>query len=637
MTAIGHFSILSETVDNPSICTFVMTLSNNKSNGGATPLAGGADAGSGDKIASGNTNDAFSARDFVSLWKERNMATLHPRFHLRASATHPGHFESTTTTTNTTSSSSRTSSFAADNDTGDEDPVELHVSEGLPLRQESHHLRRADILHRVRQMQTQPWSLHEKLWHVDVIPPALPALWSLGPSSAAASKHEKVESSNTTTILFRGHHVLADGASIGAALMDLSDEAQEFRRQIVSFVEQRRRQQAQRLVTFWQRLLQRFKIWIWLCRGTLQALLYQTKLVWYNAFCNPADPWGMVKKAAQLEQKSKKKAGDDAFFSFNRILDPTSSMGNGATDTVAADLRSVSYTTMAPLDQAKWIAETLSKLFNHDNGNSTSNKKRTESKITINDLFVTAITAAIVRQLQEHRQRLNVISSYHEDHNGVEREKVTKAKIFNIPRQDRILVSVPVHLSGGIVLPGASIGNNIGAFTVQLPGEESTATPAATSTTPPPPPQPPAVQRLFAVHQELLKVKQTPAPLLSNMIARMSVAVLPRTWVSYLFQKASAGSTCVITNVRGPSSQHMHMKGRTVESLYGFVPLPPGIPIGVVVSSYAGQMLLTVTAESWAVPNADLFLSWVVDEYLILLKEASRAAGKEERRQSKSS
>ena len=66
----------------------------------------------------------------------------------------------------------------------------------------------------------------------------------------------------------------------------------------------------------------------------------------------------------------------------------------------------------------------------------------------------------------------------------------------------------------------------------------------------------------------------------------------------------------------------VHLDGRRVEGSMGFLPLPSGIPIGVVVSSYANKLMLTVMAEPWAVPDADLFLSWIVEEYQTLKREA---------------
>jgi len=59
-----------------------------------------------------------------------------------------------------------------------------------------------------------------------------------------------------------------------------------------------------------------------------------------------------------------------------------------------------------------------------------------------------------------------------------------------------------------------------------------------------------------------------------------------------------------------------------VHSSAGFLPLPPGLPVGIVVQSYAGVMSLSVTAEKWAVPDADRFLGWMLDEYRHLCKES---------------
>jgi hypothetical protein len=52
--------------------------------------------------------------------------------------------------------------------------------------------------------------------------------------------------------------------------------------------------------------------------------------------------------------------------------------------------------------------------------------------------------------------------------------------------------------------------------------------------------------------------------------------------------------------------------------------LPPGIYVGVVVRSYAGSMGLTFTAEPYDVPDADRFMSWVLEEYLSLLKRPNK-------------
>ena len=78
-----------------------------------------------------------------------------------------------------------------------------------------------------------------------------------------------------------------------------------------------------------------------------------------------------------------------------------------------------------------------------------------------------------------------------------------------------------------------------------------------------------------------------------------------------------------MSNVRG-YDRKLHINGMEIQSAVGFLPLPPGIPVGLVVQSYAGTMSLTVTAEKWAVPDADQFLSWVLEEYRRLGEAASK-------------
>jgi hypothetical protein len=46
----------------------------------------------------------------------------------------------------------------------------------------------------------------------------------------------------------------------------------------------------------------------------------------------------------------------------------------------------------------------------------------------------------------------------------------------------------------------------------------------------------------------------------------------------------------------------------------------------MVVHSYANSITLSIIAKSWAVPDADLFLSWVVEEYQSLLRQATEEA-----------
>jgi hypothetical protein len=269
----------------------------------------------------------------------------------------------------------------------------------------------------------------------------------------------------------------------------------------------------------------------------------------------------------------------------------------------------------APVDQVKWVARTLS-----------------GSKATVNDVFVSCITAALSRQLEQHRRRIlgesppvssSPSPSSPPSSSSLKSQKGEEATASAdlIPRQARVNISVPVHLSGGVILPGESLGNRLGAFVVRLPGEElleptsASASPQARST---------SEERLREVHRELLRMKRTSTPILSHLMAKglsLAAHVLPSSWISFLYGRSHAGSTAVVTNVRGPPAA-IHLGGRKVESFHGFVPLPPGVPVGVVVSSYDRRMTLTVTAEPWAIPDPDQFLAWVLEEYLTLLEAA---------------
>ena len=97
---------------------------------------------------------------------------------------------------------------------------------------------------------------------------------------------------------------------------------------------------------------------------------------------------------------------------------------------------------------------------------------------------------------------------------------------------------------------------------------------------------------------------------------------LPENVAVRIFKASSANAAVAITNSRG-FQEKVHIGGRRVESIAGFLPLPSGLPVGVVIGSYGGEIHLSVNAETWAVPDSDKFLGWVLDEYKIIRKEAS--------------
>lgn len=231
--------------------------------------------------------------------------------------------------------------------------------------------------------------------------------------------------------------------------------------------------------------------------------------------------------------------------------------------------RTVSWCDAAPLEQVKKVAKSMG------------------DKVTVNDVMVSCVTYAVAKQLEFHRRKLEAT---HPNNRIVQRI------------HDTINVVIPVHLGGGVLLPGQSVGNNIGAFCAQVPGEEPIG----------------AEIRLSKVHESLFRVKSTPAPLLSYLFAR-ATSFLPISLKQRLFTSAQAHACVAVTNNRG-SSQELHLNGQSIVSMAGFLPLPPGIPIGVSVTSYDGEISLSVTAEPWAVPDCDVFLKWMLEEYTRLLR-----------------
>ena len=529
MTSIGHFSILSETIHNPSICTLIMTLQSSKDN-------------------------PWTVDRFCQLWKNSDMPSRHPRFHLVASKEEDGYF--------VPAPSKQPKSRTDHRDSTSTVNVEMHVSESLPPR-----IPRLDIIQRIQRLQTDRWDLSEKLWHVDLVPwieagsagtgnsttptknedNTNPTVTSSGSSSSSSEMGESL-------LFFRGHHVLADGASIGAALMDLADEAAQLRGMIVAELKKRGLLDA----PWWKQMLQQLLFLFWFLTGSVQAIWYHVQLLlvswWYS------NPWTL------LEQMHTQKEQAD---------------------------RTVSFSEVGSVEQAKWVARTLA-----------------GRRATLNDVFCAAVSKALAKQLEWHRQRFSVPTNEQQvastTSSGI---LVPKSPISVLPRMKHIQLGVPVHLKGGLIMPGESVGNSLGAFSVCVPCEDGNDGKDHSSQ-----------QRLQQVHKELDWVKKRPGAFLSHYLAKLSTW-FPQSWIRYAFTR-SHGSTCVVTNVR-VLDRLIHFDGSPVLSMYGFVPLPPGVPIGVVVGSYNGQVHLTVTAQPWAVPNADQFLSWILEEYVHLVQEAT--------------
>ena len=470
LTTIGRLALDSETPANPSVPTFFISLVGSRS---------------------------LTKDDFCHIWRAKGIGDRHARFHQTVES---GHFVPSLK------------------------PVEEHISEGLfPA------IPRLDLAYRVAKYLTNPMDLTKSLWHLDLLS------GPLGRSGAISKRRtsqliDATPDAIETLLLFRSHHAMADGVSLVAAVTELCDEWEDLQAQIKAELKKRR--------SMTKSLLQKITTWLrkffWFWTGSMQAWLYQLRLIWNT----PNHPFAIVK------QKSPPSTG-----------------------------RNVSWCEVTTVDEVKSIASAFGK------------------NVTVNDIWVSCATYAVAQQLQEHKKTFGLTDADH----------------------TTINVVIPVHLQGGILLPGQSLGNRIGAFTASVPGEDSTMT---------------AGKRLEQTHQSLHTIKQTPAALLSYLSAHV-LGSLPTLWTTPIFRRATANACIAVTNVRN-ASHKLHIQGMAVETVTGFLPLAPGIPIGVVVQSYAGNMQLSVTAETYAVPDANIFLAWMVEEYQRLLIEAEHMQAKSE-------
>lgn len=569
MTSIGRFALVSETKYNPSIITFVLQLENKSHD----------DGDENHKI--NNNNKQLTANDLIRIWSSKQMPQRHPRFHQIINYTNQG--------VNVKSTSLSSLSFHPKIMTD----ISQHITESiLPCN-------RYELQRIIGTMQLTQWDLSISLWQITICnnnitnsilsTPSLQSNTSIPTTFLTpitdGTNPTPIESNTTskrlppTLLLFRGHHVLADGASMAAAFMDIFDEAEVLQNQIITALQQyrlRRQKRKKGSILHW--LWRKWVQWVQLCYGTMQSFMHMIRLVYYQMFID-RNPWKVIQQHDKIDNEE-----------------------NGTA------MRIVSWSDVASVEQVKWVADTLS-----DDSDGTR-KKKSSLKITVNDVFIACVTAAMSKQLQFHRQRMQELSI---KHTTKKQKKKENTKVLD--EQKFIHVAVPVHLKGGVVLPNESVSNCIGALVARVPCEMLEDKEQADSHSR-------CVERLHAVSSELHTIKRTPTAVISFIMAKVLSSVttwniLPSSWMSYLYANANAGSIVVVSNNRGPSIP-VHIDGHKVESITGFVPLPPGIPVGIVVMSYAGRMNCALSAEPWAVPDGDQFMLWILEEYLHLVNAA---------------
>lgn len=255
------------------------------------------------------------------------------------------------------------------------------------------------------------------------------------------------------------------------------------------------------------------------------------------------------------------------------LLLTSNSIYNNDNTATTESSRSVSWCNAASVDEIKQIIKILS------------------PGSTINDVFVSCVSAAILQQMKEN----NII----------------KSNVKQVPLPHTMNVVIPVHLTGGIIPPGESMGNRIGAMVVRIPGENAT--------------NDAALDRLSNVSKSIKTLKSTPSAFLSYYLAKFFSNISSsdnNTITQKIIQYSNANAICVISNVRGPTFP-LHIQNKQIHSLVGFLPLPAGVPIGVVIQSYNGMLSLSVTtSDKDIIPDPDRFLKLVLMEYGKLYMEA---------------
>ena len=224
--------------------------------------------------------------------------------------------------------------------------------------------------------------------------------------------------------------------------------------------------------------------------------------------------------------------------------------------------RSTCWKYLAKVDDAKAVAKSI--------GHHTK----------LNDLFTALLSRALERQYED------LVS------------KSAQAHTTCPPKY--ISIVVPVHLTGSI-LPGQSIGNKVGAFVARVPFN--------------PAKQLSSLSRLSKISKILSRAKRTPAPLISWFIT----ALISKLGIVRVAQDSIVRANChavaVLSNVHGYPFE-IHWRGMPVKNLCPFLPLPPKVPVGVLVTSYDGKIILSVeSADERVVPDTEVFLDYMLEEY----------------------
>lgn len=489
----------------------------------------------------------FYQQDFEKLWYARDMPSRHPRFHQKVKTTDR---KQNSNDKGGDAAATETSAIAGKKSAGvfvpTQLPLQSHVKET-----EFPQIYNLDLQRKLQSFLQVPLQVQNLLWQVELSPGG-----SLGQSGAIPKERaaELLMNANTndrngtqpqeSLLIFRGHEALGDGISLVAALTDLCDEAEELKKELAQEMDRNKRNR--RKLSWWQRF---FKF--------VQSL-YNYSIGSLHAFWHF---WILSLKSSR-----------NSFQQLEALLT--------AEDTTTRGEKLISWIPVASLEEIEHVAKSMS--------------KSTNQPVTVQDVILSCVAAAVARQLQNHQMEN-------------ERDQTSKR---NIKVPDRINVRIhDTYNDDAVLARGETVSHAMGTMYAAIPCDVTSL----------------ASQRLAKVHASLREVPKGPALFWSRKSAQIVSAILPAAWANRIFQKVQPNAAISMTTMtNGPAGgrRKLHMGGREVEVFQCFLPLPAGVPIGLCATTYGGEVSLSITAEPWAVPNADTFLSWVLDEYKFLYTES---------------
>ena len=215
---------------------------------------------------------------------------------------------------------------------------------------------------------------------------------------------------------------------------------------------------------------------------------------------------------------------------------------------------------------------------------------------TVNDVVLACVAGALAKQVAAAKGTSRGANAEH--------SRGANAKGISVA------AALPLHLYGGVLPKGQPLGNRIGAVTVALPAGGD------------------PVANLRGVAAEMKVVKSTPMAFLSHYGAAAMSALVPASLATAALQLAAGGAEVAVSNVRGPA-QPLHLLGRPIQAIVGFVPPPPGTPVGVFAGSYNGALSLSANVDPEYVPDAQRFVDDVLEAWeQLAAAERRRAAGR---------